>query len=161
MSAPDLETLLDHETQIESAIVTLLQAQKIPAVRTDGNETLETPRVEVVATVGPQGMHQAVISSGTLANARVYDMFAVGVDVSLVVDLSAGQPVQNLRGLLRKAIIYITPANLNAQLTYLTVAEESVRQTSGTRAAEDSGKVIRLTCGLTLIAAIKSSAWPA
>jgi hypothetical protein len=161
MSAPDLETLFDFESQVETAFVALLKAQNIDAVGTDRSDILNTPRVEVSASVTRQGPHEHVVASGSLANRRVYDQIQVSVELAVVADPSASQSAGNLRGLLRKALLFIPASSLNAELSYLEVMAESLRQTRGQRTARATEGAVDSMSGLDLEVFIKDSAWPA
>lgn len=160
MSAPNLQTLFDFETQIEEAVKTLLEAQGLSVARSDSPDTLETPRCEVMATVNEQGPHEIMVPTGVIAGRRVYDQMSVTVVVSFIFDPTWEQSPGSLRGKVRAALMFITPAELNAELDYLTVANNSIRQSVGSRSVRAEEGTIETAAQLDFHVFIKASAWP-
>jgi hypothetical protein len=62
---------------------------------------------------------------------------------------------------MRKALLFITPDALNAELDYLYVANDSLRQNAGARTVQNDEGGIALTTTFTLEAFIRPDAWPA
>jgi hypothetical protein len=154
-----LEILFDFETQIEESVQTLLENQGLTCERTDNAGLLDTPRVEVVCSITAQGPHEVAISTGTLAAVRVYDQFAASVEIRALFDPTVTQDPQYLRGRMRKAMMFVSADTLNAELTYLAVANNSFRQAAGARSVQTDEGAIAMSATMEFQVFIRATAW--
>ena len=142
MAAPNLQTLLDVETEVERAFVAYLTGTlQLPAAGSDSNDTLVTPRVEAIASLVSEGSHIYTVPSGTYAGRYFYDQKAIRVTLDLVYSPSWGQGQGNLRGLLRVALSdYDGILASFATNGYLFLAKASLQQTDGDRTIDTGEK---------------------
>lgn len=144
--APDLETLLDIEAQVETAFGDYFtNTLSVPVEKSDSNMVVETPRIEIVASVIEQGEHQLIVSSGYYAGRTLYDQFRVGLSLKLVYDPTAAQSPGVLRGKLRKALTdYLGIQAKFDAVGYLLLASDSFRQTGGGREINEGEDVAEI-----------------
>lgn len=161
-AAPNLATLLDVETEVEGVFLAyLVTALGLPAVASDSNATLVTPRVEVTCTLLEEGTHQATIPSGSLAGTTLYDQKLVKVGIDLTYSPALVQNPGLLRGTLREAMANY-PA-LKAQFAvngYYAIAPDTLRQVAGSRAIDDTEKTETIATVLQAVVFIMATGFP-
>lgn len=146
-----LQQLMDVETEIETVFETYLDSIVTDATSyaSDSNTELDTPRVDVVATLVEQGRHQITIPAGTYAGRPVYDQFRVRITINVVYDPSFAQGQATIRAQLRVALTAYDALQsaFNAH-AYLILAPDTLRQIDGSRDIDDAEK--QETIGTTL-----------
>ena len=144
MAAPNLYTLLDIETEVETVFANYLSnTLGLPAITSDTNATLVTPRVEVKCELLDEGMVQQTIPSGSLAGTVLYTQKHVRLTVDLV--YSPARPTTQtpnvLRGTLRQAgANYPAIKTAFAVNGYYLLAPDTLRQVNGGRVVENTEK---------------------
>lgn len=163
MPAPNLQTLLDVETEVERAFTTYLTGTlQLPAIGSDSDEDLQTPRIEATATLlrdGPQ-VHQQ--TTGTYAGRYFWVQKFVRVSLDLVYSPAWGQDKGSLRGLLGAALS--DADGIAAEFAtngYYLPAKATLIQTDGDRSADGGEKTIRLNTTLEFQAWMNKDAIPA
>lgn len=162
MAAPDLQTLLDVETEVERAFAVYLTGTlQLPAVKSDSDEDLMTPRLAVVASLireGPQVYQQ---TTGTYAGRYFWVQKFVRVTLDLTYSPSGGQNQGTMRGLLRVALSD-SDGILAAFATngYYLPAKHTLIQTDGGRVINDADKTETINTTLEFQAWMSSAAIP-
>lgn len=163
MAAPDLQTLLDVETECERAFTTYLTGTlQLPAVGSDTDTDQQTPRIEATATLLREGGQIWQQTTGTYAGRYFYVQKFMRVNLDLVYSPSWGQGQGNLRGLLRSGL-----SNYDALITefqtkgYYIPAKATIIQTDGDRQIDNADKTETNTTVLELQLFMQSDAIPA
>lgn len=163
MPAPDLQTLLDVETEVERAFgAYLTDTLQLPAIKSDSDEDLQTPRVEVVATLLRDGPQVYQVTSGTYSGRYFWVQKFIRVSLALTYSPSWGQNQGNLRGLLRVALSdYDGIIAAFATNGYLQPVKATLVQTDGDRTIDDGEKTETINTTLEFQAWILPAAFPA
>ena len=165
MPAPNLATLLDIETEVESVFYGYLATTLgLPAVESDSNTTLVTPRLEVICELIDEGMVQQTIPGGSLSGTVLYTQKHVRLTLDLT--YSPARPTQQtpnvLRGTLRQA-----SANYPALKTafavngYYLLAPDTLRQTAGSRTIDRQEKTETMRTVMEAVFFINPLGFPA
>ena len=151
-----LSTLLDIETEVETVFAGyLVTTLGLPAIPSDTDASVVTPRVEVAATVTDQPTHQYKIPSGTYANRQIYDFFRVRVELRLVYAPSFAQGQGALRGKMRKALTDLAGIQAGfATHNYVFMANDTYRPLMGGRTVDSSLKEETITQSVDVIIAL-------
>lgn len=161
-AAPNLATLLDIETEVEGVFFSYLSGVLgLPATESDSNQTLPTPRVEIICTLMEEGMHQVTIPSGSLAGTSLYDQKLVRLAIDLTYSPARVQSPNLLRGQLREAFAnYPALKALFAVHGYYGLAPDTLRQVGGSRTINDQEKTETITTTLQAVFFIMASGFP-
>src|ERR1035438_6898657 len=104
MPAPNLHTLLDIETEVESVFYGyLFTTLGLPAIESDSSTTLVTPRLEIVCELLDEGMNQQTIPTCSLAGTVLYVQKHTRITLDLTYSPARPQSPNVLRGTLRQA----------------------------------------------------------
>lgn len=165
MPAPDVPTLLDVETEVEGVFYAYLgTALGLPAVESDSNTTLVTPRVEIVCTLLDEGPHQYTVPAGVAAGLTYYDQKRVQLKIDLIYapDSAATQTPGVLRGKLRQ--VFGNWSAIKAQFAvhgYYGLASDTLRQTAGSRVTDSpEPKTETISTTLEAVVFIMPGGWP-
>ena len=142
MPAPNLHTLLDIETEVETVLYNYLATTlSLPAIASDSNTTLVTPRLEVKCELISEGMNQQTIPSGSLAGTVLYTQKNTRVTLDLTYSPARPQTPNVLRGTLRQvAANYPAIKAAFAMNGYYLLAPDTLRQTGGGRTIDTGEK---------------------
>lgn len=163
MPAPNLYTLLDIETEVEGVLNAYLGTTLgLPTVASDSNETLPTPRVEIVCELISEGMNQQTIPSGSLAGTVLYTQKNTRITLDLTYSPARPQTPNVLRGTLRQVFANY-PALKTAFAThhYYLLAPDSLRQVGGGRTVDVAEKTETLRTVLEAVFFIDPLGFPA
>lgn len=162
MPAPDLQTLLDVETEVERAFEAYLtNTLQLPALGSDSDPDVQTPRLEAIATQLSEGPQIYVPPTGTYAGRFFYAQKKVRLVLDLVYSPAWGQDKGNMRGLLRVALsdwdgILASFATKN----YLFPAKTTFIQTDGERTINAEEKTETLNTTLEMQVFLNPAAFP-
>lgn len=163
MAAPDLQTLLDVETEAERAFTEYLtDTLQLPAISSDSDSDLQTPRLGVVATLLREGgqVHQQL--TGTYAGRYFWVQKFVRIQLDLTYSPSAGQNQQGMRGLLRSCLSdYDGIVAEFATVGYYLPPKATIIQTDGSRTIDDAEKTETISTTLEIQLWLQPSAIPA
>lgn len=162
MAAPDLQTLLDFETETEAAWKRHLDGYLLPTVISDTDQELNTPRVEVTAVVVQEGSHVMQVTTGTYSGRHFFDQKKIRHTIDLIYSPAVGQPAGTLRGLVRAALSdydgIITQLAVN---NYLFLAKATLLQVDGERSVDSDEKTETIRTVVEGWYFINSGAYPA
>ena len=163
MAAPNLATLLDIETEVESIFYSYLATSLgLPATKSDSNTTLPTPRLEILAELIDEGMTQQTIPSGSLAGTVLYTQKHVRLTLDLIYSPARPQSQNVLRGKLRQASAnYPALKTLFAVNSYYSLAPDTLRQVNGGRIIDKTEKTETMRTVMELVLFINPSGFPA
>lgn len=164
MPAPDVPTLLDVETEVEGVFNAYLGTSLgLPAVESDSNGTLVTPRIEIVCTLLEEGPHQYTVPAGAAAGLSYYDQKRVQIKVDLVyAPDKTSQAPGVLRGKLRQ--LFGNWSAIKAQFAvhgYYGLASDTLRQIAGSRETDKpEPKTETISTTLEAVVFIMPGGWP-
>jgi hypothetical protein len=163
MGAPNLYTLLDVETEVESVFAAYLGTTLgLPTVTSDSNTVLVTPRVEIICELIDEGMNQATIPSGSLAGTVLYSQKHVRITIDLIYSPARPQNPGTLRGTLREASAnYPSLKAAFAVHGYYLLAPDTLRQTAGARTIDRVEKTETLRTVYEAVLFINPLGYPA
>ena len=158
-----IEQILDFEGNTEKVLRGILDDFGLPAYRSDSDENLPIPRVDVVATLTESGPHEFLLTGGEFAGSMVYDQHQVSAMVryTFAPDDPENSQVSLFRGTMRKLMFF--PSLL--QDAFVTqglyrVAPNSIRVQSGIRQVEADENAVTLEATLPLQLFIISPDFP-
>jgi hypothetical protein len=163
MPAPNLQTLLDIETEVETVLYNyLFTTLALPATATDTNATQVTPRLEVICELLDEGMNQQTIPSGSLAGTVLYTQKNCRVTLNLTYSPARPQSPNVLRGTLRQVTAnYPAIKAAFAVNSYYLLAPDTLRQVGGGRTVDSMEKTETLRTVLQPVFFINPSGFPA
>jgi hypothetical protein len=142
MPAPNLATLLDIETEVETVFYNYLATTlSLPAIKSDTNATLPTPRLEIICELIDEGMNQQQIQSGSLAGTVLYTQKHCRITLDLTYSPARPQSPNVLRGTLRQiGANYPALKAAFAVNGYYLLSADTLRQVSGARTVDTMEK---------------------
>ena len=163
MPAPNLQTLLDIETEVETVFYNYLATTlSLPAVASDSNMVLVTPRLEVICELLDEGMNQQTIPSGSLAGTVLYTQKHTRITLDLTYSPARPQTPNVLRGTLRQVgANYPALKAAFAVNKYYLLAPDTLRQVSGGRTIDATEKTETLHTVMDAVFFIDPRGFPA
>lgn len=161
MAAPNLQTLLDVETEAERALSTYLEAVLMPVIKSDSDEELQTPRLGLVATLLREGGQVWQQTTGIYSGRYFWVQKFVRISLELTYSPAAGQGQGNMRGLLRAALSdydsIIAEFGTNG---YYIPPKATILQTDGDRTIDNGEKTETISTTLEMQLWMQPSAIP-
>lgn len=154
MPAQNHATILQFEDAIETAVVTVLAANSMTAVRQRGSTSLATPRVEVRLIVGAAEEHYGTDTHGE----RFIDFWHGTIQLAIVTNRSRNDASHTTyRGKCRAAMQGLTA--LNAAMSYLAFNRILESGTSPEIQPDENHDASVVSFAVDFC--IRSDAWPA
>lgn len=148
----DIQTLLDVETEVERAFVAYLTGTlQLPALGSDSDPDVQTPRIEATATLLSDYPHVYQARAGAYAGRYFYIQKRVSLALNLVYNPAWGQDKGSLRGLLRAALTDWDGIQAGfATNGYLLLAKATLIQTDGGRTIDNAEKTETISTSLEM-----------